>query len=141
MMADNTVPLEIDERKVRRLEHDQAVRELKAMTKKQRLEACRSFVETVRARNNDVYVSFYPPWMHEGKVMVGQTCGDTDHTKPEPKYYFHDFTVEELVAVLDPLGNVHRLQDKMPWHFRERWDYPYIDLTAADLPGNISEAG
>ena len=32
MMADNTVPHEIDEREIRRLEHDQAVRELKAMT-------------------------------------------------------------------------------------------------------------
>ena len=79
-------------------------------------------MESARARNNDVYVSFYPPWMHEGKVMVGLTCGDTDHSKPEPKYYFHDFTVEELVTVLDPLGNVHRLQDRMPWHFKCNWD-------------------
>jgi hypothetical protein len=91
---------------------------LAAMTKEERLEACRAYVEAVLARNDDLRVTFWPPWINEGHVMIGHFRGDTDHTKPHPKHYSGDFTRDELVAVLEPLGKVFRWQDKMPWEFR-----------------------
>ncbi|MGA7325776.1 MAG: helix-turn-helix transcriptional regulator [Rhodomicrobium sp.] len=106
--------------------------DLKAMSKEERLEACRAYVNAVLETGDDLDLAFYPHWMSEGRTMFGRSYGYANNGKPGPKHHSDDFTLEELISVLEPLGKVHDLRKSMPWNFRENWN------SAKDFP--LSEA-
>jgi len=83
----------------------------------ERLEACRAYVQAVLDYGDDLDVTFRPKWMGGSRlVSIGRHLNYENNGKPEPKAHY-DFTTEELVAVLGPLGKVHDWRDKMPWRF------------------------
>jgi hypothetical protein len=123
-MMNDQVPQDIlDWQENRHTARERALRELKAMTKEQRLEACRAFVSATLERGDDLNVTFYPPWSpwkrekRDGKsasVAITHIDSDAPYTKPEPPLYAHDFTRDELVAILRPMGKVDDWRDKVP---------------------------
>jgi hypothetical protein len=100
-------------------------------TKKQRLKACRAYVQAVLVYGDDLDIVFYPKWMNDGsgRAWFRRMLGYANNGKPEVPHC-HDFTFDELLAVLEPLGKVRDLRDKMPWDYQEN---PGICTTEAIL--------
>jgi hypothetical protein len=136
MLVSRASPAEIREQE--RVNREREA-ELKAMTKEERLEACRAYVKATLERGEDLHVTFWPHWINEGHVMVGHSRGGPDHTKPYPKHYLDDFMRDELVAVLEPLGKVFRWQDKMPWEFGASRKRAMDTRSAAQIVGDRLE--
>lgn len=92
----------------------------------ERLEACRAYVQAVVNSGDDISIILNPAWFkrHGGKAQIYFHVGVGDRKGDAPPARDRDFSVQEFVAVLDPLGKVHDWRDKMPWHFR---DGNYVD--------------
>jgi hypothetical protein len=75
----------------------------------ERLEACRAYVQSVIAYGDDLSIILNPAWFEprDGKAMI---CRHLDYYAnngaPEPSHS-HEFSAQELIAVLGPLGKVH----------------------------------
>jgi hypothetical protein len=99
-------------------------------TKKQRLKACRAYVQAVLDYGDDLDIVFHPKWMgNGGGAWSGRIMGYANNGKPEPSHC-HDFTFDELLAVLEPLGKVRDFRNMMPWDYQEN---PGICTTEAIL--------
>jgi hypothetical protein len=119
-MTNDQVPQDILNRiESRRAKRERPLCELKAMTKEERLEACRAFVSATLERGDNLVVVFYPPWSRwakDGECIRGHiygSSGSPDRSKPEPALNFQDFTRDELVAILKPMGKVDDWRDKV----------------------------
>jgi hypothetical protein len=106
----------------RRAARESALHDLKAMTKEERLEACRAFVNATLERGDNLFVIVYPPWSRspwreDGKSVSVATVhidSDAPYTKPAPALYSHDFTHAERIAILRPMGKVDDWREKVP---------------------------
>jgi hypothetical protein len=106
-------------------------------TSEQRLEACRTWVQAVLDYGDDLGITFDPKWMDGGCVLIWRSNGYANNGQPEPPHR-HDFTRDELLAVLQPLGKVRDLRDKMPWHFATPWNFRSLGITAHDVSAALS---
>jgi hypothetical protein len=105
------------------------------MTSEERLEACRAWVQAVLNYGDDLSLVFHPPWMDNGSVGIHRSFGYANTAQPRPPLNT-DFTRDELFAILQPLGKVRDLRDKMPWHFKMPWHYSGLkDVSPSKIAG------
>ena len=92
----------------------------KAEPDTERLEACRAYVQSVVDSGDDISIVLNPAWLkrHGGKAMIyfHIGVGDRKDDAPPPSRD-HDFSAQEFVAVLEPLGKVHDWRKLWPWNF------------------------